>query len=140
MIALVGVIASSGLIIALMVIHYRQHSLQQKIASAQLSQKMLEYWKYDKHQDFVITMEGIKKRRGGDVPESDLDYFLPIWDEVAMHCNERTITKTHARMFFLPDLKITCANKSVQEYMKKNKAKYPHFWKMMQEYELVKPA
>lgn len=133
-VALLGAIFSIGLVVTLLFIHWRQHSLQQKMVSAQLSQTMLEYWQPDKHGWFVDL---IKAMPTTEIKEDnkDLGRYLAIWETIAVYCNEGTITKKHRNELFVPDLKNIRNNKAVCGYLKSKytDTTYNHLWKMMKE-------
>ena len=135
-IALGGALVSAGLVGTLLFIHRRQHSLQRKMVSAQLSQKMLEYWEPDKHRWFVTFVELMPVSDGG-IKEGDpgIARYLSIWEEIAMYCNEGTITKNHRDQLFVPDLKYIRSNKVVCGYLKKKHTNmtYNNLWKLMEE-------
>ena len=118
---------------ALLLIHYRQHGLQQRLISAQLSLKMLEHWEDDKHKNFADFME----RVANSEVEEDNPYignYLSVWEEIAVLCNEGTITKNHRKEFFEPDLKAMHDNTVVCGYLKKKHTKttYHNLWKLME--------
>ena len=126
--------ASVGSVIALVFIHRSQHGLQQKLVSARLSQTMLEYWVEDKHRDFARMVELVYNSK---VEEGDpyIGNYLSIWEEIAVFCNEGTITKTHAKEFFGPDLQAIRDNRVVYEYLKEmhnTKITYNNLWKLIQ--------
>ena len=124
-------------IIALLLIHYRQHGLQQKLVSAELSMKMLKYLDENGHKDFTNLVNSfsisISKMEKIEEFNARLDRYLEIWEEIAVFCKERTITKTHRKEFFEADLKIIRLNSVVYDYLKKEHTKttYHNLWKLM---------
>ena len=98
-ITIIPMIISIGVVLALVLIYRSQHGLQQRLVSAQLSLKMLEYWDDSKHKDFADLVELIPLSK---VKEDDprIGSYLSIWEEIAVFCNEKTITNTHMKEFF----------------------------------------
>ena len=123
-------------ITALLLIHYRQHGLQQKLVSAELSMKMLKYLDENEHKNFTNLVESFSISETEKIEEFNarLDRYLEIWEEIAVFCKERTITKTHRREFFEADLKIIRLNPVVYDYLKKEHTEttYHNLWKLME--------
>ena len=132
-IAIIPMIISIGVVLALMFIHRNQHGLQQRLVSAQLSLKMLEYWDPLKHEDFANFVELVSNSEVGE-DDHYIGNYLSIWEEIAVFCNEKTITNTHMREFFKPDLKAIHDNTVVCGYLKKNHTKttYHNLWELME--------
>ena len=130
---LVTLVIGVGSIIALLIIHHRQHSLQQKLVSAQLSLKMLKYW--DGTDSQFESMMRLVPRDYIIKPNPSLDHYFAIWEEIAVFCNEKTITKTHFNEFFRADLMAIYGNKSVYNYLEKEHTDeaYNNLWELIQE-------
>ena len=132
-ITIIPMIISIVVVLVLVLIHRSQHGLQQRLVSAQLSLMMLEYWDGKKHKDFVDLVELIPLSK---VKEDDprIGSYLSIWEEIAVFCNEKTITNTHMREFFKPDLKAIHDNTVVCGYLKKKHTKttYHNLWELME--------
>jgi len=124
-------------ITVLLFIHYRQHGLQQKLVSAELSMKMLKYLDEKGHKDFTnpVKLFSISEMEKIEEFNARLDSYLEIWEKVSVFCKEGTITKTHRKEFFEADLKTIRLNPMVYDYLKKEHTEttYYNLWKLMEE-------
>lgn len=121
-------------IITLLYIHHRQHGLQQKLVSAQLSMKMLKHLDENGHKKFT---DPDALQPASEILENNtgVDGYLEIWEEIAVFREEGTITKTHMKKFFEVDL-CTIRNGSVAyDHLKDKhtKTKYHNLWKLLEE-------
>ena len=122
-----------GSIIVLVGIHHRQHTLQQKLVSAQLSLKMIKYWD-GKDPRFEAMMRLVPRNQVMELGP-DVDHYFAIWEEISVFCNEKTITDTHFNEFFRADLMAIYGNKVVYDYLEKERTDevYNNLWKLIQE-------
>ena len=133
LIAIIPMIISIGAVLALMFIHRNQHGLQQRLVSAQLSLKMLEYWDPLKHGDFANFVELVSNSEVGE-DDHYIGNYLSVWEEIAVLCNEGTITENHRKEFFEPDLQAIRDNTAVCSYLqeKHTKTTYHNLWELME--------
>ena len=119
-------------IIALLLIHYRQHGLQKKLVSAQLSMKMLKHLNENGHKDFTDLTTSYFGSKAEEI-DARLDRYLEIWEKIAVFHKEGTITKIHMKEFFKDDLRTIRWNPLVYGRLEKKHAKttYHNLWKLM---------
>ena len=95
-----------------------QLKLQNKIASAQLTWKLLEYWRDEKHSNFTDFMEELydSKIKEDDPRIADV---LQIFEDIAVFCNDESLTENHTKEFFGPPLRIIRESQIMQDHIKK---------------------
>ena len=85
-----------------------QLKLQNKIASAQLAWKLLEYWREEKHEGFTDFMEELYNSKINE-NDSRIPDVLQIFENIAVFWREKSLTDNHVIEFFGHPLRIVVA-------------------------------
>ena len=96
----------------------KQLEMQNKIASAQLAWKLLEYWREEKHEWFRVLLVKIRE---SEIKSDDLQIgtVLNIFEDIAIWWQEGTLTDNHVKEFFGNNLRDIRENQVMQDRIKK---------------------
>ena len=125
---LVGVVTGLGGSLAIAyAIHRtskRQHALQIKATSADISMKLFEKWRIDKNEKFQKLLTDLDD---SNVTPSDsrLDPFLNTLEEIAVFWNEGTLIDNHVKEFFGSILECFTDHPVAYRYFKSRREENP---------------
>ena len=95
-----------------------QLKLQNKIASAQLAWKLLEYWRDEKHDGFTDFMAELYNSKVNK-DDSRIANILQIFEDIAVFWHDESLTENHTKEFFGPPLRIIRESQIMQDRIKK---------------------
>ena len=97
----------------------KEQERQTKVASAQLSLKLLERWDYKTNPEFAKFTTNIEKRK---VKDDDLiARYLDALEEVSIFWRDGTITFNHVKELFTPEFKVIDGNEPALRVLKKER-------------------
>ena len=94
-----------------------QLKLQNKIASAQLAWKLLEYWRDKKHSEFTDFMEELYNSKVNK-DEPRIADVLQIFEDIAVFWDDKSLTENHTKEFFGHPLRIIRESQIMQDRIK----------------------
>ena len=95
----------------------KQLRTQNKIASAQLAWKILEYWREKKHEKFTDFLEKLYR---SEISKDDpkIDVTLTIFEDIAVFWKDKLLTDNHVKEFFGNPLRDIRENQIMQNRIK----------------------
>ena len=104
----------------------KQLETQNKIASAQLAWKILEYWREKKHERFTDFLEKLHR---SEINKNDsiIPVTLTIFEDIAVLWREGTLTDNHVKEFFGNPLRDIRESRIMQDRIKKESEYNPDF-------------